>query len=104
MEKTEEEMHEIEEETKPLLEEAEQNANRRFTSTLDKIMIGLSFAMGLDSIAVPIFTGFTIHEYLGIPPKSNYQIYPGVTALIVEQGIWTLSMFYNTAMALYKKE
>lgn len=104
MEKTEEEMLEIEEETKPLLEEVEQEANRRYTSTLDTITIGFSIAIGLDSIVVPILTGITIHEYLGIPPKSYYSIYPGITALMLEQGIWTLSMFYNTARTFYKKE
>ncbi len=101
---SEEELQQIEDETGPLLKEAERSISRRFTSTLDMTVIGLSIAMGIDSIAAPILTGTTIHELFGMPPKSNYQIYPHISSLIAEQGMFFISMFYNTAMAWYKRE
>ncbi len=104
MKKTEEEMQEIESETAPMLKKAERDINRKFSSALDAMTIGLSIATGLDSIAFPILSGTTAHELLGIPPKSNYEIYSGMTALIAEQAIFFLSMFYNTARAFYKKD
>ncbi len=104
MEKSEEEMQEIEIETKPLLEEVVQDENRKNTSLLDKIIIGLSFAAGFDSILFPFFMDTTIHEYFGFLPKNNYEIYSGITSLVAEQGMFFLSMFYNTARAFYKRE
>jgi hypothetical protein len=72
-------------------------------STLDKVVAVGSVALALDAIIVPLLTGKTIHEHLGLPPASDYKVLGERTALMAEQALWGVTMLYQLGKDYYNR-
>ena len=86
---------------------AEEKPVEKKGSTLDTVLTVGSVALALDAIIVPFFTGKTIHEWMGLPPASDYKVWGDRTALMAERAIWGVLTLYQMgrySFQKYKKE